>query len=460
MRSDHEVDLAVVTAGSLLHRGLRQPGSLDHAQRSRRYPSSLERRIPGPASGLPYTATLKDGSTFTLNPRVADKLAKGEPINYVFSYGSTAIPLFSPQYKAGYERTLPEAQAILPMNGQAIAPASAVQDVNEQIAQIDALFKADQIDCLSIQSTGTDTFTKITNDIMATGIPVFTVGVQSNGNEFSNFTQISDKEGRQAAGHRRRLHEGQRPRLQELRGLRRRPDPELGAGPDAGLHRRHQGSHPGRDLHQRCDDRAGDDLRSGGDLRRLQGVHPGQSGGPGHRERRHRRRARRPRHRGLRQCRQDVLARLEREHRPARRRRGGHADRGARPAVGRPGRVRRRRLRRAPQERQRPPEHEHPQARHQGERRSRPARSSWRSPGADADHAEPSGPAGRGRPRRPARSRVARTRRHIEEQGTGWPRTALGLPATPPSAGGGTASAGERWSGRALCRRPSRSAAC
>jgi ABC-type sugar transport system substrate-binding protein len=152
------------------------------------------------ASGLPYTATLKDGSTFTLNPRVADKLAKGEPINYVFSYGSTAIPLFSPQYAAGYERTLPEAQKILPMNGKAIAPASAVQDPNEQIAQMDALFRADQIDCLSIQSTGLDTFTKITNDIMATGIPVFTVGVQSNGNEFSNFTQISDKEGRQAAG--------------------------------------------------------------------------------------------------------------------------------------------------------------------------------------------------------------------------------------------------------------------
>ena len=152
------------------------------------------------ASGLPYTGTLKDGSTFTLHPRVADKLAKGEPINYVFSYGSTAIPLFSPQYAAGYERTLPEAQKILPMNGQAIAPASAVQDSNEQIAQMDALFRADQIDCLSIQSTGLDTFTKITNDIMATGIPVFTVGVQSNGNEFSNFTQISDKEGRQAAG--------------------------------------------------------------------------------------------------------------------------------------------------------------------------------------------------------------------------------------------------------------------
>jgi ABC-type sugar transport system substrate-binding protein len=153
----------------------------------------------GAQDGLPYTATLKDGSTFTLADRIVQKLEAGEPINYVFSYGSTAIPLFSPQYAAGYERTLPEAQKILPMNGQAVAPASAVQDVNEQIAQIDALWKADQIDCLSVQSTGTDSFTKIVNDIMATGIPVFTVGVQSNGNEFTNFTQISDKEGRQAA---------------------------------------------------------------------------------------------------------------------------------------------------------------------------------------------------------------------------------------------------------------------
>jgi ribose transport system substrate-binding protein len=150
-------------------------------------------------SGLPYTATLKDGSTFTLAPQIADKLAKGEKINYVFSYGSTAIPLFSPQYLTGYEKGFAEAQSILPMNGQAIAPASALQDSNEQIAQIQAQLNAGQIDCLSVQSTGLDTFTKITNDIMATGIPVFTVGVQSNGNEFSNFTQISLKEGAQAA---------------------------------------------------------------------------------------------------------------------------------------------------------------------------------------------------------------------------------------------------------------------
>lgn len=200
MRIGSRATLAVLTAASMLAAACSSPGASTAPSAA---PASVEASSEAESAaptGLPYTGTLKDGSTFTLNPRVADKLAKGEPINYVFSYGSTAIPLFSPQYKAGYERTLPEAQAILPMNGQAIAPASAVQDSNEQIAQMDALFRADQIDCLSIQSTGLDTFTKITNDIMATGIPVFTVGVQSNGNEFSNFTQISDKEGRQAAG--------------------------------------------------------------------------------------------------------------------------------------------------------------------------------------------------------------------------------------------------------------------
>jgi ribose transport system substrate-binding protein len=201
MRTGTRGALTILATVSLFAAACSTPAASQPPASAASAPAASASAAASPAAeGLPLTGTLKDGSTFTLHPRIADKLSKGEPINYVFSYGSTAIPLFSPQYKAGYERTLPEAQKILPMNGQAIAPASAVQDANEQIAQIDALWKADQIDCLSVQSTGTDTFTKITNDIMASGIPVFTVGVQSNGNEFSNFTQISDKEGRQAAG--------------------------------------------------------------------------------------------------------------------------------------------------------------------------------------------------------------------------------------------------------------------
>jgi len=156
----------------------------------------------------PNSGTLKDGSTFELAQRIKDKIALNSdadpandvPIQYVFSYGSASIPLFSPQYQKGYERSIGEAQAIMPqISGTPIAPASQLQDPNLQIAQISALWEAGLIDCLSIQTTGANAFTKIVADVMASGIPVFTVGVESNGNELTNFTQISYKEGRQAA---------------------------------------------------------------------------------------------------------------------------------------------------------------------------------------------------------------------------------------------------------------------
>jgi ABC-type sugar transport system substrate-binding protein len=162
-------------------------------------PSAAESAAAPSAAGLPYTATLKDGSTFTLAPRIADKLKSGEKINYLFSYQSSSIPLFSAQYQAGYTKGLADAQAILPMNGQIVAPAAAAGDVNEQIAQIQAQIDAGQVDCLSIEPATSDGFTKIANDTMAAGIPVFTVGVTSNGNEFTNFTQVPAKEGAQAA---------------------------------------------------------------------------------------------------------------------------------------------------------------------------------------------------------------------------------------------------------------------
>lgn len=150
-------------------------------------------------AAAPALATLKDGSTFTLNPEIAAKIASGEPINYVISYGSKSIPLFSQQYLIGYDDTLPIANSILPMNGADVSPSTAGQDVAAQIAGIEALLNTRQIDCLSIQPLDDVSMTDITNKAMAQGIPVFTVGVSSNANEFSNFTQISYDEGKQAA---------------------------------------------------------------------------------------------------------------------------------------------------------------------------------------------------------------------------------------------------------------------
>ena len=55
------------------------------------------------------------------------------------------------------------------------------------------------MDCLSIEPADSNSFTGIANAALAAGVPVFTVGVTSNGNELSNFTQVPLKEGAQAA---------------------------------------------------------------------------------------------------------------------------------------------------------------------------------------------------------------------------------------------------------------------
>ena len=139
----------------------------------------------------------RDWGTFKLSDKIAAKLKSGEKINYVFSYQASGIPLFSPQYKAGFDKGCQLGNAILPMDCASIAPVQS--DANQQVSQIDAKFAAGAIDCLSIEPVTSDAMTAITNKLMAQGIPVFTVGVTSRGHEFTNFTQIPLKEGHNAA---------------------------------------------------------------------------------------------------------------------------------------------------------------------------------------------------------------------------------------------------------------------
>lgn len=142
--------------------------------------------------GAPGEVT-REWGTFKLAQRIADKLAAGQPINYVFSYQATGIPLFSQQYAAGHERGCAMGQEILSMSCSWIAPVQT--DPNEQVAQIEAKLAAGEIDCISIEPTTSDSTTAITNRMMDMGIPVFTAGVTSNGHEFTNFTQVPMKEG-------------------------------------------------------------------------------------------------------------------------------------------------------------------------------------------------------------------------------------------------------------------------
>jgi ABC-type sugar transport system substrate-binding protein len=146
-----------------------------------------------------WTVKLRHGGTFTLAQSIQAKVKAHKPINYVFSYGSCSIQGFSQQYKAGYLHTLPLANKIYPTNGKSLCPPQTQQDVNTQINQITALLNTNQIDCLSIEPQSSTSMASLVAQVLAKGIPVFTVGLSTFGNELTNFTQVPVKEGETAA---------------------------------------------------------------------------------------------------------------------------------------------------------------------------------------------------------------------------------------------------------------------
>ena len=120
----------------------------------------------------------------------------GDKINYVFSYQASGIPLFSPQFAAGFNTGCKLGNAIYPLDCASIAPVQT--DANQQISQIEAKLAVGEIDCISIEPVTSDSTTAIVNKLMDQGIPVFTVGVTSRGHEFTNFTQVPQLEGETA----------------------------------------------------------------------------------------------------------------------------------------------------------------------------------------------------------------------------------------------------------------------
>jgi ABC-type sugar transport system, periplasmic component len=153
----------------------------------------------GGAAGPSWSVKLRHGGTFTLAPSIQAKVKAGKAINYVFSYQSCVIQGFSQQYQSGYKYSVPAAAQIYPLNGKIICPGSSQPDVNTQLNQIQSLLSTNQIDCLSIEPPTSTSTAPIVQQALSKGIPVFTVGVSTFGNELTNFTQVPLKEGQTAA---------------------------------------------------------------------------------------------------------------------------------------------------------------------------------------------------------------------------------------------------------------------
>ena len=114
--------------------------------------------------------------TFTLSQRIIDKAAAGETINIVVTNEGPAIPVYGVEQLIGVNRGC-EANGDrgLTLNCRLVGPVPGGGGYEAaQLAELDALFASDQVDCLGIESHVPNAFVDIINKYVDAGIPVFT----------------------------------------------------------------------------------------------------------------------------------------------------------------------------------------------------------------------------------------------------------------------------------------------
>ncbi len=100
---------------------------------------------------------------FALAPRIAEKVASGEPLNIMVSYHDVSNE-FAPFVRQGVER----ADAELNANARFIGPVGA--DADGQISEIETLMA--EIDGLAISAVSTDALSPLIDRVIDAGIPV------------------------------------------------------------------------------------------------------------------------------------------------------------------------------------------------------------------------------------------------------------------------------------------------
>lgn len=126
--------------------------------------------------GAPLSAEFESGP-FELAPRIADKLESADPLSFVLSIEGTGIPVFGAAMSAGWERGSAAVAEDHPVENRVIGPVNT--DIPAQVAEIQSLLSANQVDCLAIEAHEPGPYIDVINQAMESGVPVFTVNADS-----------------------------------------------------------------------------------------------------------------------------------------------------------------------------------------------------------------------------------------------------------------------------------------
>ena len=150
-------------------------------------------------TGAPYQVAFPSGA-FTLNPRIANKIAAHQELNFALSIEGTGIPIFGAAMAGGWQRGIDGAKSKYSgsIKGQVIGPINT--DVPSQVSQINSLLAAGQIDCFSFEAHEPGPYVDVINKAMKAGVPVFGVNADSPDSSRIAFYGSDELSGGQSAG--------------------------------------------------------------------------------------------------------------------------------------------------------------------------------------------------------------------------------------------------------------------
>lgn len=135
---------------------------------------------PGTAARAAGAITAKFAwGTFTLNPRIAARVAAHQPINAIVSFQALGVPFAVPEMNAGMRRAAAALKATYgaTVSSRVVGPVNT--DPNAQISQIRTLINSGQVDCLAIEPVTPDAFADIFALAFKAGVPVFSVNTDA-----------------------------------------------------------------------------------------------------------------------------------------------------------------------------------------------------------------------------------------------------------------------------------------
>lgn len=111
--------------------------------------------------------------TLEVQQRILDKIAAGEPLNIVLSIQGTGIPIYAVEMESGFRRGLANEQDRYPLNGSFVGPVDT--SASAQVAELETLLNAGQVDCVGVQSPGPEAFISLFDTFADAGVPLFAV---------------------------------------------------------------------------------------------------------------------------------------------------------------------------------------------------------------------------------------------------------------------------------------------